>query len=275
MINNISFPNLGWSFEVDRVAFSIFGVDIYAYGFLIGVGLLLAFVYGAYESKKVDLEQNDLLNMILICLPAAIVGARLYYVAFEWGRYKDDLMSILNLREGGLAIYGGVIGAAIGIFAYCKVKKINIGKPLDILAIGLLIGQAIGRWGNFVNGEAYGGETTLPWAMTIVKNGMTTASCVHPTFFYESLWNVIGFCLLFFTRRKKTFEGEIFCRYMIWYGVGRAMIEGLRADSLYIGPLRVSQILSLCLVVAGIAIIFYMRKKLNSNKGKKQNSKNA
>ena len=260
MINNISFPNLGWSFEVDRVAFSIFGVDIYAYGFLIGVGLLLAFVYGAYESKKVDLEQNDLLNMILICLPAAIVGARLYYVVFEWGRYKDDLMSILNLREGGLAIYGGVIGAAIGIFAYCKVKKINIGKPLDILAIGLLIGQAIGRWGNFVNGEAYGGETTLPWAMTIVKNGMTTASCVHPTFFYESLWNAIGFCLLFFTRRKKTFEGEIFCRYMIWYGVGRAMIEGLRADSLYIGPLRVSQILSLCLVVAGIAIVIYKRK---------------
>lgn len=260
MINNISFPGLGWSFEVDRVAFSIFGVNVYAYGLIIGIGLLLAFAYGAYECKKVDLAQDDLLNMILICLPSAIVGARLYYVAFEWESYKNDLMSVINIREGGLAIYGGVIGAAIAILIYCRIKKINIGKPLDILGIGLLIGQAIGRWGNYVNGEAFGGSTTLPWAMTIVKNGVLVAESVHPTFFYESLWNVIGLCILFFTRRKKVFEGEIFCRYMIWYGIGRAMIEGLRADSLYIGPLRVSQILSICLVVAGLAIIFYKRK---------------
>ena len=260
MINNISFPNLGWSFEVDRVAFSIFGVDVYAYGIIIGIGLLLAFTYGACECKKVDLAQDDLLNMILICLPSAIVGARLYYVAFEWESYKNDLVSIINLREGGLAIYGGVIGAALAILIYCRIRKISIGKPLDILGIGLLIGQAIGRWGNYVNGEAFGGSTTLPWAMTIVKNGVAVAESVHPTFFYESLWNVIGFCLLFFTRRKKAFEGEIFCRYMIWYGAGRTIIEGLRADSLYIGPLRVSQVLSVCLVIAGIAIICYKRK---------------
>lgn len=262
MINNISFPNLGLEFEVNRIAFSIFGVDVYAYGFLIGIGLLLAFIYGAYESKKTDLSQDDLLNMILIALPSAIIGARLYYVVFQWESYKNDLISIFNLRQGGLAVYGGIIGAAIAIFFYCRKKKINIGKPLDILGIGLLIGQAIGRWGNFVNGEAFGSETNLPWAMTVVHKGNTIAQMVHPTFLYESLWNVAGLIIISATRRKKAFEGEIFCRYMMWYGIGRAMIEGLRVDSLYLGVFRVSQILSVCLVVAAIGIVVCKRKKL-------------
>ncbi len=262
MINNISFPGLGLEFEVNRVAFTVFGVDIYAYGFLIAVGMCIAFFYGSREAKRIGVSQDDLFNLILCALPAAVIGARLYYVIFEWSSYKDNLASIFNLREGGLAIYGGVIGAAVAIFAYCKIKKLSIGKKLDILAVGLLIGQTVGRWGNFVNGEAFGGATTLPWAMTIVHNGELVAESVHPTFLYESLWNALGIVVLLLYKRKKTFNGEVFCGYMVWYGIGRAMIEGLRADSLYLGPLRVSQILSVCLVIAGIAIVVYNRKKL-------------
>ncbi len=265
MINNISFPNLGLDFEVSRVAFSVFGVDIYAYGFLIAVGMCIAFVYGSREAKRVGVSQDDLFNMILIALPAAVIGARLYYVIFEWSSYKNNLSSIFNLREGGLAIYGGVIGAAATVVAYCKIKKLSIGRKLDILAVGLLIGQAVGRWGNFVNGEAFGGTTNLPWAMTIVHNGKVVAESVHPTFLYESLWNALGIVALLIYKRKKVFNGEVFCGYMVWYGIGRAMIEGLRADSLYLGPLRVSQVLSVCLVFVGIAIVVYNRKKLKKS----------
>ena len=260
MINTISFPNLGWVFTVSRTAFTIFGTPVYFYGLLIGTGLLLAVIYGLYETKRVGIEHDDMFNMLLIALPVSIVCARLYYVAFEWDYYKNNLSEILNIRGGGIAIYGAVLGAAMVVFTYCIIKKLSIPKCLDVLSIGLLIGQAIGRWGNFVNGEAFGTPTNLPWAMTIMQEGSLIAEKVHPTFLYESLWNVVGIILLWFYRKHKKFEGELICGYMIWYGLGRMMIEGLRTDSLMLGNFRVSQILSVILVIAGIVIVILKRK---------------
>ena len=257
MINNISFPNIGWEFEISRIAFTVFGVPVYFYGLLIGMGLLLAFIY---ETKRAGIAQDDLLNMLLIAVPVSIVCARVYYVIFQWDYYKNNLTEIFNIRGGGIAIYGAVIGAAVVVYTYCHIKKLSFGKCLDILAIGLLIGQAVGRWGNYVNGEAYGGVTNLPWAMTIVQDGTLIAEMVHPTFLYESLWNFLGIGLLWLYRKYKKFEGEIFCGYMIWYGLGRMMIEGLRTDSLMIGDFRVSQLLSVCLVAVGIIIVVIKRK---------------
>ncbi len=255
MSQTISFPNLNLSFEIDRVAFSLFGVDVMWYGVLIGLGMILALIYGIYEAKKINLKQDDLLNMAIIAFPCAIVGARAYYVIFNWGQYKNDLWQILAIRNGGLAIYGGVIAAAIVILVYCRVKKISIGLPFDILAVGLPLAQSIGRWGNFINGEAFGGETTLPWAMSIGEY----VNMVHPTFLYESLWNVLSVVFVLIAKRIKKFNGELFCIYMIWYGLGRFWIEGLRTDSLYLGNFRISQIVASLSVVLGIAVIIYNR----------------
>lgn len=261
MINTISFPNLNLSFNINRAAVTIGGFSIYWYGILIALGIIIAFIYAYHRCKKTGLDTDHLINMVLFALPVAIICARAYYVLFNFDLYKDDLWSIFDIRSGGIAIYGGIIGILIVLLVYCRKKRLNIGSVLDILAIGLLIGQAIGRWGNFVNGEAFGGATSLPWAMSVERNGKVIASMVHPTFLYESLWNALGIAVLLFYRRFKTFEGEEFCGYMIWYGIGRAMIEGLRADSLYIGSLRVSQILSILAVITGVALIVYFRKK--------------
>lgn len=261
MINVISFPNLGLNFTINRVAFTIGGISVYWYGLIIAFGLLLAICCGISESKKSGLDNDDFLNMLLIALPVSIICARAYYVIFNFDLYKNDLLSILDIRGGGIAIYGAVIGAALTVIIYCKNKKINIGTVLDILAVGLLIGQSIGRWGNFVNGEAFGGPTTSTLAMTIASGGSIVAKSVHPTFLYESLWNGLGIIFLIIYKKFRKFNGEIFCGYMVWYGIGRAIIEGLRADSLYIGALRVSQILSIILVLTGIILIIKNRKK--------------
>lgn len=261
MVNNILFPGIGLDLTVSRSLFTVFGIDIYAYGVIIALGLILAFWYGTKEADRVGLKQDDLLNMFLIAVPLAIVGARLYYVAFSWDAYSDNLSEIFNIRNGGLAVYGGIIAAVLTIFVYCRIKKISMGMVLDILCIGLLIGQAIGRWGNFFNGEAFGSETSLPWAMTIIRDGVTIAESVHPTFLYESLWNAAGIVVLLLYKRKKSFNGELFCAYMVWYGLGRMFIEGLRTDSLYIGVFRVSQVLALISLVAGIVLIVINKRK--------------
>lgn len=261
MINVISFPNLGLSFTINRVAFSIGGFSVYWYGILIALGLLLAIVYGVRECPKVGISHDDLFNMLIIALPVAIICARTYYVIFSWDFYKNDIAGIFDIRNGGIAIYGAVIGAVAVVLSYCRIKKLNLGEVLDVLAIGLLIGQVIGRWGNFVNGEAFGSVTTLPWAMTVERSGSIVGEMVHPTFLYESLWNLAGVGILLAYKKIKKFGGEIFAGYMAWYGLGRAMIEGLRADSLYIGPLRVSQMLALACFIAGAIIIIYKRKK--------------
>ncbi len=261
MIQQITFPGLGLAFSVNRVAFEVFGFPVYWYGLLIATGVILAVVYGTFAAKREGLSQDDLWNMLLWAVPVAIVCARLYYVVFRWEEYQGDVLSILDIRGGGLAIYGGIIGICLVIFLYCKKKKLSIGMVLDVLAIGLLIGQSIGRWGNFMNGEAFGSATNLPWAMTIQKNGLTLAESVHPTFFYESLWNAIGIVVLLCYRKICEFRGELFCGYLTWYGLGRVWIEGLRADSLYIGAFRVSQLLAGLTLLLGIGIILYQRMK--------------
>ncbi|MBQ2932894.1 MAG: prolipoprotein diacylglyceryl transferase [Clostridia bacterium] len=261
MFNVISFPGLGLEFEVSRSLFSVFGMPIYTYGLIIGLGLCLGFLYALSEVKKCGISQDDFYNMFLIGVPAAIICARIYYVIFNWDYYQNNLFDILNIRGGGIAIYGGVIGAAAAVLIYCKLKKLNIGKVLDILAVGLLIGQAIGRWGNFVNGEAFGSACNLPWAMTIEQDGKIVANMVHPTFLYESLANAVGVLLLCLYKKKKVFDGEIFCGYMVWYGLVRMFVEGLRADSLYFGTIRVSQALSVVLLVMGLTLIAKNRKK--------------
>ncbi len=265
MTNHITFPGLGLEFEISRSLFSVFGIDVYTYGLIIGLGVILGFVYATREVERQGISQDDFLNMFLIGVPAAIVCARLYYVVFSWESYKDNLMDIFNIRGGGIAIYGGVIGAAASVLIYCRKKHIDARKIFDILAVGLLIGQAIGRWGNFVNGEAFGGQTDLPWAMTIRQDGILIANSVHPTFFYESALNALGIAVLCLYKQKKVFDGEIFCGYMVWYGFSRMLVEGLRADSLYWGPFRVSQLLSAVLVMAGLIIIVKNRKKHLTN----------
>lgn len=264
MINNISFPALGLDFTINRAAFSVFGADIYTYGLLIGAGIILGFVYAVREADRVGLKQDDLLNMFLIAVPTAIVCARIYYVVFSLSEYMAHPAEMFNIRNGGLAIYGGIIGSAAVIFTYCRIKKIGMGKVFDILAIGLLIGQAVGRWGNFVNGEAFGRETALPWAMKIVTDGVLVTSGAHPTFLYESLWNLCGIAVLSAYKKRTVFQGELFCGYLTWYGVGRMMIEGLRTDSLYLGVFRVSQLLSALLAAVGVAVIVFGRRNVSA-----------
>ena len=266
MINTISFENLGLSFNVNRVAFTIFGADIYWYGIIIATGLILAFIYASCETKKAGINQDDFLNMFLIALPCAIVCARIYYVIFNFSEYKDNITEIFDIRSGGIAIYGAIIGAVMVVIIYSKIKNIKLLKILDILAIGLLIGQSVGRWGNFVNGEAFGTSTNNIFAMTVVSKGITIADKVHPTFLYESLWNTLGIIILLTYKKRRIFEGELFSLYMIWYGFGRMCIEGLRADSLYIGSLRVSQILSAIILILGILFIIYGRKNAKNAK---------
>lgn len=261
MIHQISFPHLGISLSVRRVAFELFGISIYWYGLLIVLGLSLAIAYGFRESKRVNLNIDDLLNMILIAVPVAILCARAYYVIFSWELYRQDWLSIFDIRSGGLAIYGGVIGIILVILGYCRVKKLSVCMVLDILAVGLLIGQCIGRWGNFVNGEAFGATCNLPWAMTIEKAGRVIADSVHPTFLYESLWNAVGIGVLLLYKKIKEFDGELFCAYLTWYGLGRVWIEGLRADSLYIGDVRVSQLLAGLTAVLGISILIIAKSR--------------
>ena len=264
MTQQISFPGLGIQLSVDRIAFRVFGVPIYWYGILIGLGMVLAILYGVKRAKQVGLSQDDLMNMILLSVPAAIICARAYYVIFSWEQYADNWLSIFDIRSGGIAIYGAIIGVVLVLVTYCKRKKLSFGMVLDVLAIGLLIGQTVGRWGNFVNGEAFGASCTLPWAMTICQGEWTIAELVHPTFLYESLWNGIGILVLLFYRKFHTFPGEEFCGYLIWYGLGRAWIEGLRADSLYIGVFRVSQLLAIATVLFGIGMIIWKKNQKES-----------
>ena len=246
----ITFPNLGIEINPSPVAFTVFGKDIYWYGIIIAAGFLLAVFYMLSRAKDFGVTQDDVLDMILWAVPIGVVCARLYYCIFYWELYADDPISMLYIWEGGLAIYGGIIGGVITLLVVAKVKKIPAPVLLDLAGMGVIIGQCIGRWGNFVNGEAHGGPTTLPWGMTIDGQSM-----VHPTFLYESLWNLAGFVLLHFYSKKRRFKGEIALLYAAWYGAGRAWIEGLRTDSLYIGSVRVSQLLAIISCIAAVAVL--------------------
>ena len=257
----ITFPGLGLEMNPPS-SFSIGPLTIHFYGVIIAFGLLLAVIYGLRRTKEFGLTQDDLLDGVLWVVPFAILCARLYYCVFEWDRYvnhPDGLWSIFYIWEGGLAIYGGVIGAAIGIIVFCLIKKISMGAIFDLVGLGFLIGQAIGRWGNFFNREAFGAETDIFIRMGLVIGGQQ--GYYHPTFLYESLWNAIGFVLLHFLSKKRQYDGQIGLGYVAWYGLGRAFIEGLRTDSLWWGSFRVSQVLAAisCIAAVAVLVIMWMR----------------
>lgn len=258
MYGTISFPGLGLSFNPSRIAFSIGSKPIYWYGIIIAAGFLLAVYYAMKRADQFGLTQDNIIDMLICAVPLAIIGARAYYCIFSWGLYKDDPIRVLYIWEGGLAIYGGVIGAVIGLFIYTKVKKVKTSAILDIGGLGLLIGQSIGRWGNFMNREAFGAETTSFLRMGLTDaNGVTIY--VHPTFLYESVWNVLGLLILHFYSKRRKFDGQIFLMYLGWYGLGRMFIEGLRTDSLYVGSsnLRVSQLLAgICFLGVVIFLVY-------------------
>jgi phosphatidylglycerol:prolipoprotein diacylglycerol transferase len=252
--STISFPALGFSWDPAR-SFSIGPLTINFYGLIIAIGLMLAVVYGCKRAKQFGMSVDDLTDGVLFIVPFAIVCARLYYCIFSWKDYADDPISILYIWKGGLAIYGGVIGAGIGIVVFSLVKKIKVGAVLDITSLGFLIGQSIGRWGNFFNREAFGAETESFLRMGLTNKITGQITYYHPTFLYESLWNAAGFVLLHFLSKKRKFDGQIVLGYLAWYGLGRTFIEGLRLDSLYWGDFRVSQLLAACTCFVGVALL--------------------
>ncbi|MDU5069731.1 prolipoprotein diacylglyceryl transferase [Finegoldia magna] len=240
---------------MDRVAFSIFGIDIMWYGILISLGVVLGYVVAVKLAKIENISENAILDILIWALPLAILGARVYYVIFEWDYYSQNLREIIDIRGGGLAIYGGIIAAVTTCYVICKKKNLKFLKMLDIFMPAIALGQAIGRWGNFINKEAYGTPTNLPWAITI--EGVK----VHPTFLYESLGDFIIFLVLVYIfKNKKKFHGQITSLYMILYGILRFFVEGLRTDSLYIGALRVSQLVSIVIVIFGIILQIKYKK---------------
>ena len=262
----VSFPGLGIeSFGLKQSAFTLFGVDIMWYGILITAGMILAYFYGLTRAKIEGVKSDDITDLTLFLVIFGVIGARLYYLIFNldayivndrgstWNNIVETLKGMVSVRSGGLAIYGGIIAGFFTALAVAKVKKIRFPVLLDILAPCVMIGQIVGRWGNFVNVEAYGRTTDLPWRMGVGLGG--GAPYVHPTFLYESLWNLVGFILIAVFYKKKKFHGQVFLFYAIWYGAGRAFIEGLRTDSLYLGPIRISQLVSAVICAAGIILM--------------------
>ena len=280
----INFPNLGIYLDHVGKSISIFGFSIAYYGIVIVTGMMIAIWIAQREAKRTGQNPEQYLDLAMIGIAAGILGARIYYVIFAWDYYKDDLLSIFNIRQGGLAIYGGIIGACIAVVIYSRKKKQNFSLLMDTASMSIVFGQIMGRWGNFFNREAFGDYTNnlfamqLPvsavraneitqkmWDHVVTVNGVEYIQ-VHPTFLYESLWNVGVLLFLFWFRKRKKFNGEVFLRYLIGYGLGRIWIEGLRTDQLLLPVvgLPVSQLLSGCLVVGCTILVVWKRKKLSS-----------
>ena len=278
MTDLISFPGLGLQFEVNRVAFSIGSIDIYWYAILIATGFMLALVFCFKNFPKFGVDPDRAIDVVFFAMIFGIIGARLYYVAFQWDMYKDNLLEILNIRGGGLGFYGGIIGGIIGLIIGCKLRGQNTLAFLDVAGGAVLIGQGIGRWGNFVNSEAFGSNTTLPWGMTSPKIAayierhseevmgavMDPSVPVHPTFFYESLWCAIGLLVFCYVMKKRKFDGQMLLFYLGWNGFGRMIIEGLRTDSLMIGPFRISQHLGALMFIFAVCAFGVAMKFLKS-----------
>ena len=252
----IQFPGIGLEIDPPR-SIELGPLDIHFYGVIIAVGLLLAVIYGLRRSKQFGIKEDDILDGVLCIVPFAVLCARAYYCIFSWDLYADNPIEVLYIWNGGLAIYGGVIGAVIGVLVLCKVKKISVGALLDLVLIGFLIGQSIGRWGNFFNREAFGAPTESFFRMGLFNSWTESFEYYHPTFLYESLWNAAGFVALHFLSKRRQYDGQIALGYVAWYGLGRAMIEGLRMDSLYWGPFRVSQVLAAVTCVAAVAVLVW------------------
>ncbi len=250
----ISFPALGIELNPPR-GFSIGPLYIHFYGVIIACGLILAVVYACRRSREAGLTEDSLLDGVLWITPFSIVCARAYYCVFSWPMYRNNPISVLYIWEGGLAIYGAVLGAAVGVIVFCKIKKCSLPALLDLVSLGFLIGQFIGRWGNFFNREAFGAATDAVTRMGLFNTVTGVTEYYHPTFLYESVWNLAGFLLLHFLSRKKQYDGQIALGYCAWYGLGRAFIEGLRMDSLYWGPFRVSQLLAAGSCAVAVAVL--------------------
>ena len=280
----ISFPMFGEGLINPPDHIAIFGFNLNFYGLIIALGFLLAVVYAMKRCSQFGITQDNILDVLIFALPAGIIGARLYYVVFNFVLYKGNWPGIFKIWEGGLAVYGGIVFGALTAAAVCKIKKIRIGALLDVVSFGFLIGQSTGRWGNFFNREAFGSETELFCRMGLTLPGEETLY-VHPTFLYESLWNALGLLLLHLFSKSggRKYDGQLFIMYVGWYGLGRVFIEGLRADSLYLfgSGIRVSQLLAgLSLLTAAGALFINSRenhdpKNLWVNKSAGDNSAEA
>ena len=293
MLHEISFPGLGIGpFTFDGIAFSFGNFEVRWYGIIICVGMILAYTYAWTRAKYEGIKTDDLIDLALVLLICGILGARLYYVIFELEHYLikgtnvldsiwKSFVSMISIQNGGLAIYGGIIGGGVGAYVFSRVKKIRFPILADVIAPSLFIGQLIGRFGNFVNAEAHGGITNLPWRMQITglypnpdgsffRDEMNSFA-YHPTFLYESLWNLVGFAIIALLYKKKKFNGQWILFYFAWYGLGRFMIEGLRTDSLMLGSIRVSQLLSAVIFLgAGTLLVLGYLKALKAEKANAQ-----
>ena len=276
----IWFPNLGIEIDhLSRTAFTVFGQDIYWYGIFIGLGVVLGVLLALHEAKRTGQNPDTYLDFIIYAMIIAIIGARLYYVIFSWDFYSQHPEKIFAIREGGLAIYGGIIGGVLTAIVYSRVKKKNFWVMADTIAPSLILGQMLGRWGNFFNKEAFGGFTDNLFAMRyqlsqvrasdvtpdILQNLVTVNGVdyiqVHPTFLYESMWSLCVFIILLILQRKKKFNGQVCATYFFGYALGRVWIEGLRTDQLCIGNVPVSQALSAVLIIASVVLYVYCKKK--------------
>lgn len=279
----IEFPNIGIHLQSVGDSVTVFGYEIAYYGIIIGLGILTGIFIAAAEAKRTGQKEETYYDLAIYAVIFAIIGARAYYVIFSWDMYKDDLKSIFNIREGGLAIYGGVIAAVITVVIFAKIKKLSAGLLFDTAGLGLVAGQAIGRWGNFFNREAFGEYTDGLLAMRLPTNAVRQSDItelmqknmemvgdipciqVHPTFLYESLWCLMVLAIMLLYRKYKKFDGEVFLIYLLGYGAGRVWIEGLRTDQLLLPGIGfpVSQLLAGILVVASSGIIIYKSYKIS------------
>lgn len=254
---------------MNPVAFEVGNFEVRWYGILIACGVLVAMALTSYNCKRRDIDFDVILDGFLITFPVAIIGARAYYVIFEFNNYRDNLIDIFNIRQGGLAIHGGLIGAFIAVYIFTRIKKLNMMKYLDVVAPSIILAQAIGRWGNFMNGEAHGGPVSYEFISKFpefIQKGMNINGVYyHPTFLYESIWNSIVFIILLIILYKKNYNenGIVIASYLILYSLGRVFIEGLRTDSLMFGEIRVAQLISILGIIFGVGIITYIKKKRN------------
>ena len=275
MTRTIDFPHLGIHLSSVGNHITVFGFDIAYYGMIIGAGILAGIFMAVYEAKRTGQKEEDYYDLSICAVIISIIGARAYYVIFSWDMYKDDLLSIFNLRQGGLAIYGGVIAAVLTVIVFAKVKKLSAAQIFDTAGLGLVLGQAIGRWGNFFNREAFGEYTDGLFAMKLPVDAVRSSDItetvdgvsyiqVSPTYLYESMWCLALLILLLLYRRHKKFQGEVFLMYLLGYGAGRVWIEGLRTDQLWIPgtEIPVSQVLAGTIVVVSFVLIVYNRIKV-------------
>ncbi|NLZ93035.1 MAG: prolipoprotein diacylglyceryl transferase [Firmicutes bacterium] len=240
---------------VDRIAFHVFGIPIYWYGVMISLGMLLGTLVALHRAKQYGVDEDHLLGFLLVAVPAAIVGSRLVFVFANWETMAGDWRAMVNLRQGGLSIHGAVFGGIIAGSIYTWVKKINFWTLADVCVPGLILGQAIGRWGNYFNQEAYGVPTDLPWGLYI------DGAYRHPIFFYEFVWNLLVFAYLLHVSKKEKVRGAIFARYLIGYSIGRFFIEGVRANTLFWGNLRLGQLVSILLIIVGLLLLGWLKRR--------------